>query len=159
MFRRYCALLSSSDEDFAVADNAVSHGEDFFPDATKSYALFALVNYEFVTPEELLVLGPALAEIESWQGEVWRQLGLHCIERKSWEKAAIYFEQAIAAKVKSMESMPSVRRIEYAQALVELGKRDQAKQLFDSVDVHQLYPRSRRTYHLLRQRLRKDATS
>ncbi|MDB2686713.1 tetratricopeptide repeat protein [Mariniblastus sp.] len=108
------------------------------------------------TDEELLEIGPALAEIYSVNGEIWVQTARRQAKAKQYAKAAESYRKSIEDATEAMQKAKFNRRVEYANTLVKLKRNEEAKKLIEGVDNRKLYNINRQTFKRLKQKLNKE---
>ena len=78
--------------------------------------------------QQIQVLGPKLAEINSVRGELWNQLGRRYCQQEQYQQASEMFLKAIESRPKqNNDEMRILRRISYVESLLKLGQNDKAK--------------------------------
>ena len=103
------------------------------------YGLDYVAQLKLLTDEQLLELGPELAEIHSVNGEIWRQIAKRQFAAGKLKLAAESFGKALEQATAEMTRAKFNRRVEYANALVKVGKNEQAAELVKDIPVEQLF--------------------
>ena len=102
------------------------------------FGIEQLADLELLNDEQILEYGPQLAELNSVKGEVWRQVAKRQFKAEKFEEACESFEKALAASKKDMKQAKINRKVEYANALVKLGRNDDAKKQLVDIKPGQL---------------------
>ena len=110
------------------------------PDKSKTkQGIEQFANLGMLTDEEILEVGPELAEINSVNGEIWLQLARRQAKAGQNSAAAESFQKSIEAATVDMAKAKNNRRVEYANVLVKSQLNEQAKKLIDEVRVDFLF--------------------
>ncbi|MEL7498172.1 MAG: tetratricopeptide repeat protein [Planctomycetota bacterium] len=110
--------------------------QDDCPSCRKNkYGLDMIVKTKMLTSEEVAKYGAELAEIESVNGEIWRQVALAQKTAKDLEGSVASYQQAIKAAQPEMYQAVQNRSVEMAEILIELKKTDEAKQAIKDVEA------------------------
>ncbi len=105
---------------------------------TRKFGLEQLAKLRLLNDDDVLEMGPELAEQNSVNGEIWRQLAKRQLEASRLEEAAESFHKALEASTDDMEMAKLNRRVEYADALVKLDRNGEAAELLKEIDTNQL---------------------
>lgn len=114
------------------------------------FGIEQLAKLKLLNDEQILEIGPKLAELNSVNGEIWRQVGKRQFAAEKFEEACVSFRSALEASKEDMEQAKSNRRTEYANALVKLNRNDDAKKQLEKVDAAQLLADNVDTYQQLK---------
>ena len=117
------------------------------------FGIEQLVELKLLSDEQVLEVGPALAESNSVNGEVWRQVAKRQFAAEKYEEASESFRKALEASKEDMTQAKSNRRTEYANALVKLNRNEEAKKQLEEVDEGQLLAGNVETFQLLKTKL------
>ena len=102
------------------------------------FGIEQLAELELLNDEQILEVGPQLAELNSVKGEVWRQVAKRQFKAEKFEEACESFGKALADSEKDMKQAKINRQVEYANALVKLGRNDDAKKQLVDIKPGQL---------------------
>lgn len=105
---------------------------------TGKFGLQAIVAAELLTTEEVAVHGASFAEIESVDGEIWRQVAIAQVKQKLFEQAAESYKKSLEASKPELKQAKYNRSVEYADVLTKLSRDEEAKQLLEGIEVDQL---------------------
>ena len=120
------------------------------------YGIQSMAALKILTTEELLEVGPSLAEIVPANGQVWLQLGRIQAQAGQNLEAAESFKKSIEKATKDMKKAKFNRRVEYANTLVKLKRNDEAKKLIDGIPVKQLFKNNKPMFKQLEKVLNKE---
>jgi hypothetical protein len=125
---------------FSVGSGHFQEGvKESCPGCSKAkMGLDALCESGLISTEEIASVGTTLAEINSVNGEIWRQVGHEQLKQKKFAEAAESFRKAIAGAKEEMKQARSNRMVEYAFALQQSGKLEESKTQLNEVDSSQL---------------------
>jgi tetratricopeptide (TPR) repeat protein len=115
--------------------------------------LDALLDANLIPRLELLELAPQLAEINSVDGEIWRQIGHYHLSLDQFPEAATVFQRSIESTPDNLKQALSNRRIELAFAFFKAGQFEKAKPLLKMVESEQLLEDNIARYSLLKREL------
>jgi tetratricopeptide (TPR) repeat protein len=118
--------------------------------------LDAIVDSKLMTTEEVARLGGALAEANSVNGEIWRQVGFEQLALEQLEDAASSFQKSIESATEEMVQARTNRTVEYAWVLTKLGRNDQAAALLANLDGGLLLGANPGRYQSLQSELNKS---
>ena len=113
-----------------------------------------LVEQRILNPKEVLELGPKLAKIDSVNGEVWLQLARSQVKAGENQKAVESFRKSIEEATDQMETAKRNRKVEYAQTLVKLKRKEEAKKLLEGISKDDLYYENQRFLQALKRTLK-----
>jgi tetratricopeptide (TPR) repeat protein len=97
-----------------------------------------------------------LAEVNSVNGEIWRQVGFEQLAREELEQAAESFQKSIESATEEMEQARSNRTVEYAWVLTKLGRNDDAAALLTNLDGSKLLGENPARFQTLQNDLKKS---
>ncbi len=103
------------------------------------FGLDAIEATKLLSAEELMVVGPELARIDSIDGEIWRQIGHRQMQLEQWEAAEGSLQRAISESRRASTAGTANRQVELAWVLSKLGKADEAKQVLSELKSTDLY--------------------
>jgi hypothetical protein len=116
--------------------------------------LHAIHTHDFLTYEELLAHGPQLAAAASAGGLVWAALAdLQQTWREHREAAAQSWGRAVAGAPKDDRGRQTQWRINHAEVLNDLGRRDEARAVLDSLTPEMIDPEREEVLDRLRNEL------
>lgn len=115
--------------------------------------LDAIKEAGLMTAEELATHGPALAEINPVDGEIWRQVGFEQLALGKLEDAAGSFAKAVETTTEALDQARSNRKVEYAWVLNRLGRGAEARAALEGVDAALLLAKNPGLYRELTQAL------
>ena len=127
---------------------AVTIGSGHFTDGVQqscigcssvAMGLDAIVDSKLLSAAELAKIADQLAEIESVDGEIWRQVGKIQVKEKNLEAAKAAYEKALEATKESMEQARVNRTLEYAHVLYLMGEAEAAREKVKDLDQVQLF--------------------
>jgi tetratricopeptide (TPR) repeat protein len=102
------------------------------------FGIEQLAELKLLSDAQILEVGPTLAELNSVNGEVWRQVAKRQFEAQQFEQAAESFRKALEGTTEEMKQASVNRRVEYANALVKIGQRDKAAEQLEEIESGQL---------------------
>jgi tetratricopeptide (TPR) repeat protein len=102
------------------------------------FGIEQLAELKLLSDEQILELGPQLAELNSVYGEVWRQVAKRQFAAEKFEEACESFRKALEASKEEMKQAKFNRRVEYANALSKLGRDDDAKKQLEKMEPGEL---------------------
>lgn len=117
------------------------------------FGMEAIIEAKLLTRDELVKHGARFAEVESVNGEIWRQIAKAQQKAKQAEAAAESFKKAYEGGTEEMEQAKSNRAVEYANALLELDRNEEAKELLKDISEEQLLGDNISVYKGLREKL------
>ena len=117
------------------------------------YGIEQFAELGTLTDEELLEAGPAMAEIYSVNGEIWAQLARRQAKAGQYAKAAESFRKSLEDATEDMKKAKMNRKVEYASALVELKRDEEAKAMIDGISSGQLFNANKPTLKTLQKKL------
>ena len=117
------------------------------------FGLDAIKEAKLLTGAQIAEHGPAMAEFDSVDGEIWRQVGKELWAVEKFEKAADAFKEALDATKEDMKQAKQNRKVEYANALVKIKRDGEAKKLLADVESGLLLGENVETYGKLKAQL------
>jgi tetratricopeptide (TPR) repeat protein len=102
------------------------------------FGIEQLAELKLLSDAQILEVGPTLAELNSVNGEVWRQVAKRQFEAQQFEQAAESFRKALEGTTEEMKQASVNRRVEYANALVKIGQRGKAVEQLEEIESGQL---------------------
>ena len=118
------------------------------------YGIEWLAGLGNFSAQEILELGPTLAEINSVNGEIWLQLARRQAKAGQNSEAAESFKKSIEDAKDDMKKAKFNRRVEYANVLVKLKRNEEAKKLIEGVPAKDLFKANKETLKKLQERLK-----
>ena len=112
-----------------------------------------LANSKLLTDKQILELGPKLAEINSYNGQIWLQLGRRQAAAGQNRKAAVSFKKSLEEASDVTKSETFNRRLEYAFVLVALKRKKEAKELIQDITAEALDFKNQGRFRMLEQRV------
>ena len=91
------------------------------------------------TDDEILKVGPKLAEIESVNGHVWLQLARRQSKAGKDLEAAESFKKSIEGAQPAIKKAEFNRRVEYASTLIKLKRNEEAREMIKGVESNKLF--------------------
>jgi len=117
------------------------------------FGIELVAHLGLLTDEQLLELGPELAKIHSVNGEIWRQVAKRQFAAGKFELAAESFRKALEDATEGMTQAKFNRRVEYANALAKIDRKDEAKKLLKDIPIAKLFESSKKTIDQLKKTL------
>ena len=138
-----------------VASKNFQNGIQRLSKNNRNYGIERIVELKLLTDEQILEVGPTLAEINSVNGEIWRQVATRQLAADQIEQACESFRKALEqSKANSnMKKANYNRQVEYANALVKKGDHEAAKKLLKKVQTGQLMNGNPKLYKQLKKTL------
>ena len=138
-----------------VASKDFQNGIQRFFKNNRNYGIERIVELKLLTDEQILEVGPTLAEINPVNGEIWRQVAIRQLAADQFEQACESFRKALElSKTNSnMKKANYNRQVEYANALVKKGDHEAAKKLLKKVQTGQLMNGNPKLYKQLKKTL------
>lgn len=101
--------------------------------------LDAIEDAKLLSADELMLIAPELARIDSVCGEIWRQIGHRQMTAEQWEAAESSMKRAVSDSLRSNAAGKANRQVELAWVLSKLGKTDEAKKVIGEMKSTELY--------------------
>ena len=123
-----------------IATGNFKNGVERFSQKNPRGGIELIAHLKLLTDEQILEVGPTLAEIDSVNGEIWRQIATRQLAADQIEQACESFRKALEQSKANpnMKKANSNRQVEYANALVKKGDHEVAKKLLKKVKTGQL---------------------
>ena len=102
------------------------------------FGIDQLAKLKLLDDQQILEFGPTLAELNSVHGEIWRQVAKRQFAAEKYDLACESFRKALDASKEEMKQAKFNRRVEYANALVKLGRNDDAKTQLKEMQASEL---------------------
>ncbi|MEM7782694.1 MAG: hypothetical protein AAF623_05015 [Planctomycetota bacterium] len=118
------------------------------------FGLQAITESKLLTELQIADLGGELAEIESVDGEIWRQVAKAQVANQKLEKAVESMKAAVEATDKEQGQALMNRRVEFADILMSLDRKEEARQQLTDIDTSLLLGKNPLTYNRLTTKLK-----
>ena len=103
------------------------------------YGIEQLAQLKILSDEQILELGPQLAEIDSVNGAIWLQLARRQVKAGQDDQAIDSYKKSIDDATEAMDKAKANRKVECAQILFKLKRIDEANKMIEGISAGQLF--------------------